>query len=285
MNKDFQIKGHDLNHNSGIDLSRIAPRELRERFRRGEMEFLSTVGVCLGYVQANMIIIPEKYADDFQEFASKNHAPCPILDQTKPGERFIHHLADNANIYTDLSGYCIFKDGVKVAECSDATPYWREDMVGFLIGCSLSFEQALLDNGIRIRYLESGGNDCAYISNIMCEPAGVFDSPMVVSMRPVKPELLDVAYRVTQGFPHVHGGPVYHGDPMGIGIRDINMPEWGDPPEIGPGEIPVFWGCGVTPQLAVTQAKLPIAISHKPCCMFVSDILNSELESVLFGQS
>lgn len=265
------------------ELENLTPKELRLRIREGLMTE-STVGLCPGYVQANLIIMPGAYAEDFKEFARKNPAPCPILDYTEPGDKFIHRLADNANIYTDLPKYNVFRDGVKVTECTDATPYWREDMVGFLIGCSYSFEQALVENGIPITYWGTGKENSCYITNIMCKPAGVFSGPMVVSMRAVKKDMVETAYEVTKRFPHVHGGPVHHGDPAAIGIKDMDAPDFGDPCPLADDEVPVFWGCGITPQMIIQEAKIPIAISHKACHMFVSDILNQEIEEKLFHE-
>lgn len=262
-------------------LNDITPAELRQLIREEKITN-STVGLCPGYVQANLIIMPQEYAVDFKEFARKNPAPCPILDYTEPGDKYIYRLADRANIYTDIPKYNIFKDGVKVEECTDASAYWRDDMVGFLIGCSYSFEQALVENGIPITYWGTGKENSCYITDIMCEPAGVFSGPMVVSMRAVKKDMVEKAYEVTQKFPHVHGGPVHHGDPKLIGIKDFDKPEFGDPNPVAEDEVPVFWGCGVTPQMIVQNAKIPIAISHKACHMFVSDILNSEIEEKLF---
>lgn len=263
------------------ELNDVTPAQLRQLIREGKVTG-STVGLCPGYVQANLIIMPQEYAADFKEFARKNPAPCPILDYTKPGDKFVNRLADHANIYTDIPKYNIFKNGVMVEECTDATPYWSGDMVGFLIGCSYSFEQALVENGIPITYWETGNRNSCYVTNIMCEPAGVFSGPMVVSMRAVKNEMVEKAYEVTRKFPHVHGGPVHHGNPKAIGIKDFNHPEYGDPNPVAADEVPVFWGCGITPQIIVQEAKLPIAISHKACHMFVSDILNNEIEERLF---
>lgn len=261
----------------------FSPRELRALIRAGKMTDI-TAGACAGYVQANLIVLPKRFADDFAEFARKNPKPCPVLDVTEPGDPHIYRLADRADLSTDLPAYYVFENGERIGEFTDVRAYWREDMVGFLLGCSLSFETALIESGIRIRYIEEGRCSCGYRSNIPCEPAGVFSGPMVVSMRPVKPEQLALAYAVTERFPHVHGGPVFHGDPREIGIRDIYAPEWGDPPTIGEGEIPVFWGCGITPQVMVEQLKPDLAISHKAGCMFVGDIRNAELEEKLFSK-
>lgn len=266
----------------GKDLKQVTPAELRALIRAGKMT-TTTVGLCPGYVQANLIIMPAQYADDFRSFARENSAACPILEYTEPGGRFTEKLARHADIYTDLPKYNIFIDGIKREEVTDASKYYRDDMVAFLIGCSYSFEQALTENGIPMKYWDKGLENSCYITNIMCKPAGVFKGPLVVSMRAVKKDMVETAYRVSGEFPHVHGEPIHHGNPSAIGILDIGHPDFGDPNEVAEDEVPIFWACGITPQTIVKEAKLPIAISHKPCHMFVSDILNDEVEEKLFG--
>ena len=259
----------------------LSPKEVRKLIR-DEVIVTPTTGMCGGYAQANLVILPKKYADDFKLFTEYNPKPCPVLEVTEPGSCITHRMADNANIITDIPKYFVYKNGVKVDECNNAEKYWRDDFVCFLIGCSFSFEEAMIRAGIEIRYITMGCNVSMYKTNIKCKPAGIFSGPLVVSMRPMKPEDVKKAYEITEKFPHVHGAPIYAGNPEEIGIKDINKPDYGDAVKINEDEVPVFWACGVTPQAAVENAKPEIVITHAPGHMFITDILNEEIEEKLF---
>ncbi|MDF2948470.1 MAG: hypothetical protein K0R07_484 [Sedimentibacter sp.] len=261
----------------------LLPKEARKLIRN-EIITTPTAGMCGGYAQANLVILPQKYADDFKLFAEYNPKPCPILEITEPGSFITHRTADNANIITDIPKYFIYKDGVKTDECYNAEKYWRDDLVCFLIGCSFSFEEAMIREGIEVRHIAMGCNVPMYKTNIECKSAGIFNGPFVVSMRPMKSEDIKKAYDITEQFPHVHGAPIHFGNPADIGIEDINKPDYGDKVEIRDGEVPVFWACGVTPQAAIENAKPEIVITHAPGHMFITDILNSEIEEKLFGK-
>ena len=261
------------------DYSQTSPQEIWKLIRSGEIDY-PTAGMCAGYAQANLVILPKQYAEDFKEFARKNPKPCPILEVVE-GMPDIHDMGEGSSIVTDIPKYFIYRDGVKTEEVTDVSEYWKEDSVAFLIGCSFSFEEALLREGIDVRHISMGCNVPMYKSNIPCEPAGVFEGPTVVSMRPMTPEDAKKAWEITERYPNVHGCPVHMGDPADIGIKDITKPDYGDPVEIREGEIPVFWACGVTPQAAVEHAKPPIVITHAPGHMFITDILNSELNDFL----
>lgn len=261
------------------DYSKMEPKKVRELIRRGEITG-PTAGMCAGYAQANLVILPKEYADDFKLFAERNPKPCPILEIVE-GSPEVHDMGEGANLVTDIPRYFIYKNGVKADEVTDASAYWEKGFVGFLIGCSFSFEEALLREGIDVRHISMGCNVPMYKTNLPCRPAGAFQGPTVVSMRPMTPEDARRAKEITERYPNVHGGPVHMGDPEAIGIRDIAKPDYGDPVEIREGEIPVFWACGVTPQAAVENAKPPIVITHAPGHMFITDIPNSELNEVL----
>lgn len=262
-----------------MDYSKMTPEEAWKLIRDGEID-RPTAGMCAGYAQANLVILPKQYADDFAEYARKNPKPCPILEVIE-GTPAIHDMGEGANVVTDIPRYFVYKDGVRVEEIQDATPYWKDDSVAFLIGCSFSFEEALMRAGIEVRHIAMGCNVPMYKTNIQCEPAGVFRGPMVVSMRPMTPEQAQKAKEITDRFPNVHGGPVQIGDPEAIGIKDINHPDYGDAVEIREGEVPVFWACGVTPQAAVEQAKLPVVVTHAPGHMFITNVMNTELNDFL----
>lgn len=237
-----------------------------------------TPGLAPGFVQANMVAVPRALAFDFLLFCQRNPRPCPLLDVTEPGDPVPRAVAPSADLRTDLPRYRIWQNGELVAEPTKITDQWRDDLVGFLLGCSFTFESALLTAGVPMRHIEQNRNVPMYRTNIPCRPAGVFHGPLVVSMRPLTPAQTVTATQICSRFPKAHGAPIHFGDPAAIGIRDINQPDFGDPVEIRNGELPVFWACGVTPQAALMTAKPAFAITHAPGHMFVTDLRDSELE-------
>jgi uncharacterized protein YcsI (UPF0317 family) len=237
-----------------------------------------TPGLAAGFVQANLVCLPRDWAFDFLLFCQRNPKPCPLLDVTEPGDPEPMHAAPGADLRTDLPAYRIWRDGELVAEPTDVREHWRDELVGFLIGCSFTFEAALQTAGVPVRHIEQGVNVPMYRTSVPCTPAGQFSGPLVVSMRPLTPAHAVTATRVCGRFPLAHGAPVHFGDPAAIGIRDIAKPDFGDPVRIDPGEVPVFWACGVTPQTAVMQAKPPFAITHKPGHMFLTDLRDHQME-------
>ncbi len=244
--------------------------EVRMAARQG---FLTgpTPGLARGCPQANLVIVPQEFASDFLLFCERNRTACPLLDVTTPGDPEPRKVAAGADLRTDLPAYRVWQDGQLVAEPIDILDWWREDLVSFLLGCSFTFENALLQESIPVRHLEMGCNVPMYRTNIACKPAGRFAGPLVVSMRPMSPAQAIEATRICARFPDAHGPPLHVGDPSAIGIESIERPDFGDPVTIRAGEAPVFWACGVTPQAVLLQAKLPLAITHKPGCMFVCD--------------
>ncbi len=255
------------------------PAEVRALIRQGKIDF-PTAGMCRGYAQANLVILPPEYADDFEEYTKLNPFPCPVLEIIR-GTPETHAMGEGANICTDIPRYRVYEDGVFTKELTDASDYWQEGYVGFLIGCSFSFEEALMAAGIEVRHIAQCCNVPMYKTNIQTKKAGPFEGPMVCSMRPMTPEDAKKAYDITVKMPNVHGAPVHMGDPAEVGVKDVMKPDYGDPVEIKPGEIPVFWPCGVTPQAAVENAKPPVVITHAPGHMFITDILNKDLNDYL----
>jgi uncharacterized protein YcsI (UPF0317 family) len=235
--------------------------------------------MALGYVQANLVVVPRDLAFDFLFFCQRNPKPCPLLDVTEPGSPEPRFIAPDADVRTDLPRYRVFRNGELVEEPSDLTRWWREDLVAFLVGCSFTFENALLEAGVPLRHIEQGRNVPMYRTNIACRPAGQFRGPMVVSMRPMTPGQAVTATRVCTRFPRAHGVPVHFGDPAAIGISSLDRPDFGDPVEVRPGETPVFWACGVTPQAVAMEAKPPLLMTHKPGHMFVTDLHDTDLET------
>ena len=237
----------------------------------------TTAGVANGYVQGNLAILPEKFASAFHRFCQLNPKPCPIIGMSDVGNPKIPALGLDLDIRTDLPRYRVWKDGEVIEEPTNIIAHWRDDLVAFVIGCSYSFEEALLADDIPIRHIERGLRVPMYRTNIACASAGPFAGPMVVSMRPLKPADAIRAVQITSRFPSVHGAPVHLGLPQSIGIADIAKPDYGDAVPIEVNEIPVFWACGVTPQAVIAAAKVPFAITHAPGLMLVTDLKNKHL--------
>jgi uncharacterized protein YcsI (UPF0317 family) len=252
------------------------PREIRADIRRGVLAGV-TAGLGQGYVQANLAVLPRDYAYDFLLFCQRNPRPCPLLEVTDVGSAVPVGVAPGADLRTDVPRYRIYKDGVLADEVTDVRPYWRDDLVAFLLGCSFTFEWALLEAGIRLWHVEHGKNVAMWRTSIACRPAGVFHGPMVVSMRPIPTEHLSRAVTASARFPGAHGAPIHVGDPAAIGIEDIDRPEWGDAQPFRAGDVPVFWACGVTPQAVALASKPSFMITHSPGHMFITDVPNSAL--------
>jgi uncharacterized protein YcsI (UPF0317 family) len=244
--------------------------EVRQLIRTGKWQGV-TSGVAPGYVQANLAILPQELAFDFLLFCQRNPKPCPLLEVVEAGRTEPALTAPGADIRTDAAGYRVYEGGKLVAEVDSLLPFWRDDLVSFLLGCSFSFETAMVEAGIPLRHQERGCNVSMYVTNVPTVPAGVFSGPMVVSMRPVKRGQIARAVQVTSRFPATHGAPVHIGDPAAIGIRDLSRPDFGDPVEVLPGEEPVFWACGVTPQAVALSCKPSLMITHAPGRMFITD--------------
>lgn len=224
--------------------------------------------MCPGYAQANLVALPQRYAFDFLLFAQRNPKPMPLLDVVAPGE---HSPIAPGNLAAELPRYRIFRNGELEGETTDVTDVWRDDLVAFLIGCSFTFEQALIDNGISIAHIDQCVNVPMFRTSVPTRPAGIFSGPLVVSMRPIPAEQVSDAVRITSRYPSVHGAPVHVGDPEKIGITDLSAPDYGEAVEIPDGTIPVFWACGVTPQAALAQAKADLVITHAPGRMLITD--------------
>src|SRR5262249_34544817 len=251
--------------------------ETRLRGRSGDLAS-PTAGLALGYVQANLVVVPRELAFDFLLFCQRNPKPCPLLDVTEPGSAEPKLVAPGAHLRTDLPRYRVYQHGALVDEPTDLFRWWRDDLVAFLLGCSFTFENALLQAGVPLRHLEKGCNVPMYRTNRACRPAGIFHGPMVVSMRPLLPAQAIKGVEVCSRFPRAHGAPVHLGDSSAIGIRDLGKPDFGDPVEMRAEEIPVFWACGVTPQAVAMAVKPPLFITHKPGHMFVTDLRDTDLE-------
>lgn len=257
-------------------IDKLGPKEIRGLIRKGQWN-KPTAGLALGYAQANLVILPERYAFDFLLFCQRNPKPCPLLEVLERGRSLTIFLASEADIRTDLPLYRIFKGGRLEATLEGIKDLWQEDFVSFLLGCSFSFEEALLRAKIPVRHIEEKKNVPMYITNIPCKEAGVFHGPMVVTMRPIPQEKVIRAVQITSRYASVHGSPIHIGEPSAIGINNLELPDFGDPVSIRKNEIPVFWACGVTPQAVIMEAKPDLCITHAPGCMFITETLNEEL--------
>lgn len=259
---------------SQSDRAGLTPAEARAAFRGGEVA--PTAGWAARYTQANLVSVPRDYAYDVLLFAQRNPKPCPLLDVTEPGS-WSTVLAPGADLRTDLPGYRVWREGELTEEPDDVRHCWRDDLVTFLIGCSFTFEAALLETGVPVRHIEQGVNVPMYRTTQPCRPAGRLHGDLVVSMRPVPASLVATAVGVTAAIPAVHGAPVHIGEPGLLGIADLAKPDFGDPVSVEDGDVPVFWACGVTPQVAIMDSKPPFAITHAPGYMLVTDVRDVEL--------
>ncbi len=252
------------------------PRSIRQLIRNGKW-IKPTSGAAPDYAQANLVILRQPYAFDFLLFCLRNPKPCPVLEVLEPGRIEPGHLAPGADVRTDLPLYRLWRNGALQEEATDISPFFTPDMVSFFLGCSFSFENAMIAAGIPVRNIEEGKNVSMFTTCRSCRPAGPFSAPLVVTMRPVPHELVSRAVQVTSRYASVHGAPVHIGDPEILGIKDLAKPDFGDPVTIKPGETPVFWACGVTSTLAALSAKPEICITHAPGHMFISDVINETM--------
>jgi len=257
-------------------LASAHPREVRALIRKGQWTE-PTAGLANGYAQANLVILPQELAYEFLLFCQRNPKPCPLLEVTEVASPRPMRLAPDADLRTDLPKYRLYRRGELKAKVMEITEHWRDDCVAFLLGCSFTFEAALLAAGIPVRHIEEGCNVPMFITNIECVPAGRFHGPMVVTMRPIPFQKVVKAVQVTSRYPAVHGAPVHIGDPSAIGINELSEPDFGDAVTIKEGETPVFWACGVTPQAVAMKVKPDFMITQAPGHMFISDIRNEEL--------
>ncbi|MGH8868140.1 MAG: putative hydro-lyase [Actinomycetes bacterium] len=246
----------------------MSPADARALFAAGLR--VPTAGWCRGWTQANLLAVPRDLAYDVLLFGQRNAQACPVLDVSDPGATAT--LALDGDLRTDLPAYTVYRDGEPAGVVPDVATAWRRDLVAFLFGCSFTFEGALVRAGVPLRHVEAGSNVPMYATDRPCRPAGALHGPLVVSMRPVPAALVPTAVRVTSRYPSMHGAPVHIGDPAGLGIADLDAPDFGDPVDVRPGELPVFWACGVTPQAAVMASRPEFAIGHAPGHMAITDL-------------
>ena len=255
----------------------LSLEEVREKVRTGEYVG-PTSGLARGHVQTNLVVLPGDYAFDFLKFCVRNPKPCPVLEVTDAGSPEPAVMASGADLRTDVPRYRVYEEGELVDEPTDIRDYWEGDLVSFLIGCSFTFEEALLAAGLRIAHQDQNRNVPMYVTGQECISSGPFSGPMVVSMRPYRPDEIPAAVSASGRYPTMHGAPVHVGDPDALGVEDLDEPEFGESISVGEDEVPVFWACGVTPQAVAMSARPPVMITHSPGHMFVTDRLNAEYE-------
>ena len=267
------------------NLKTLPLTELRATIRCGDYSS-HTAGLGRGYLQANLAIMPEVYALDFMRYCQRNPKPCPLTGVSDTGNPMMLTMGQDIDIRTDVPAYNIYKDGKLEGSTTDIRDIWQDDLVVFALGCSFTFEHALLRAGISLWHIENDKTVPMFRSNIDTVPAGVFSGKMVVSMRAVPETKIDEVIEISRQFPLAHGAPVHWGDPAEIGIGDLSSPEWGDPAPVQSGEVPVFWACGVTPQVAIETARLPLCITHKPGHMLITDVVeDAEIPIIITNQN
>lgn len=270
----------DVSHS---DLVGLSAADVRAAIRAGSYGG-QTSGLAAGKLQCNLAILPERHALDFLRFCLRNPKPCPIVGVSDTGNPFLPTLGHDIDIRHDVPRYRVFRDGVLAEETTDIANLWADDLVTVALGCSFTFENALMRADIPVRHIEMGRNVPMYRSNVPLAPAGPFAGDMVVTMRPIPAEQVDDAHRISARFPQAHGAPIATGDPAAIGINDLANPEWGEPVDIRAGEVPVYWACGVTPQNVLLDARLSICITHAPGHMLIADVAEDAETTVLNTQ-
>lgn len=266
----------ELGELSKRDLAELSPGDIRKWISTGKYAGDSW-GLAPGFAQTAFVAVPQDMAFDFSTFSQRNPRPCPLLEVLEPGIRLTRKLADGADVTTSLSRYRIFQNGEQVSEVTDVQSYWNDQMVGFLIGCTGSFESHMVKCGVILRHLDEDISVPLYVTNRPCESAGRLAGPLAVSMRPIRSDQVARVVQLTSRFPAFHGAPVHVGNPEAIGIHDLSDPWAGDGIDLREDEVPVFWACSVTPQLVAVQARLPLMITNAPSCMFIADRRTEEL--------
>ncbi len=256
---------------------------LRQEIRSGRYRG-QTAGLASGRLQCNLVILSERYALDFLRFCQRNPKACPLVGVSETGDPWLRTLGRDIDVRSDLPGYTLYRDGRESAQLNDITAMWQDDFVAFALGCSFSFERALIEAGIALRHIEQNKTVPMFRTNIESVPAGPFSGGLVVSMRPIKVSEVERARAISRRYPQAHGGPLHVGAPEAIGIADVARPDWGDSIEVLADETPVFWACGVTPQNAVTGAGLPLCITHTPGRMLITDV-DASAEVPVLSQS
>ena len=253
------------------DLRQADQKTVRGAIRSGAYQD-HTAGLATDYLQANLVIVEDVHALDFVRYCLRNPKPCPIVGVGDTGNPMMTTLGQDIDVRTDVPSYNIYRYGQFIESCSDIRHLWQNNLVAFALGCSFTFEHAILRAGFPLWHVENNRTVPMFKTTFDTVKAGPFSGPMVVSMRAIEANRIDEVKAISAQFPLAHGAPVHWGNPASIGINDITVPDWGDPIPIEDGEMAVFWACGVTPQAAIQNANLPLCITHKPGQMLITDI-------------
>lgn len=253
------------------ELRKLDVPRLREHIRKGLYEG-HTAGLAAGHLQVNLAILPEAFALDFLRFCQRNPKPCPLVGVSDTGRAILDTLGPDLDVRSDAPGYYIYRNGTLESQSKNIGNLWRDDLVAFALGCSFTFENALMEADVPMWHIANNTTVPMYKSTIETRTAGPFGGGMVVSMRAIDTNRIDEVCEISSRFPHAHGGPVHIGDPAAIGITDLTNPDWGDPVPVDGEQTPVFWACGVTPQAAILRANLPLCITHQPGKMLITDV-------------
>jgi uncharacterized protein YcsI (UPF0317 family) len=269
---------------SAAGIANLPSNEIRARIRTGQHDN-HTAGLAPGKLQCNLAILPETHALDFLRFCHRNPKPCPLVGVGDTGNPMLPTLGRDIDIRTDVPRYRVFRDGAFAEEVTDISELWSDDLVTVALGCSFTFENALMRAGIPVRHIEMQRNVPMFRTNIALVPAGPFQGDMVVTMRPLREEQIETARAISAKYPQAHGAPIAVGNPAALGISDLSQPDYGDPVDILPGEIPVYWACGVTPQNVLRAARLPLCITHAPGHMLITDVAEDAETTIYQDQS
>jgi uncharacterized protein YcsI (UPF0317 family) len=253
-----------------------AAHALRQSIRSKAHRGLTT-GYARGFVQANLVVLPACYRDDFLGFCEANAAACPVLGISEVGDPSLPELGHDIDVRTDLPGYRVYREGRLSDVCDDIIERWRDDLVTVAIGCWFSMEEALLEAGVRLRHVELGIQGPMFHSSLAAQSHGVMHGEIVVSMRPFLRSELPQVRAVTARFPSAHGKPLHEGDPAVLGISDMSLPDFGEVLQPIEDEVPVFWGCGLTASSALQNLGIDF-MTHAPGKMLVCDVRNQSLE-------
>lgn len=253
------------------ELTELTSKDVRLALRTNAYS-AHTAGLSAGKLQCNLVILPSADGVYFGAFCEANPVFCPLIGTSRIGATDMPGLGQDIDLRSDLPLYFVHRPGQIIERVKDINTLWRDDFMAFAIGCSFTFEHALMRVGIEMRHVTEGVTVPMFRTNIQTQPVGRFGGSAVVSMRPIPKHRVEEVKRICAAFPHAHGAPIHVGEPEKIGIEDIGQPDWGEGVSIGDCEVPAFWGCGVTTQEALVSAAPEIAITHAPGAMLITDL-------------
>lgn len=253
-------------------ISELSPHEIRNEIRLKRWNG-TTYGLAKKYAQVSPVILAEKYADDFLRLCKVNPKIFPLYGVSETGNSKLSFLGEDVDVKSDLSSYRVYSNGQFNGNTGSIKEIWQDDFVTFAIGCSLSFEEILIMQGIPLRHLQENKKIPAYQTNIELNSTGAFSGKTFVTMRQFSTLDSTKATTLTAQFPKFHGAPLHSGDCTQIGIKDLSKPDYGDTPTLYKDDIPLYWACGITVLQVIEKAEMPIAIVVNPGYMLITDLL------------